>query len=74
MMGIRPRGLNPKPNLTPPKRAYIIADNSWKTGWFARSADGSNVCERGAPLVAADDDIFYFVNDRNCKSLRQFIC
>jgi hypothetical protein len=46
----------------------IISDNSWSTGWFARSADGSNVCERGVPLVAAGGDVFYFVNDRNCKS------
>ncbi|KAL8876291.1 MAG: hypothetical protein Q9198_005488 [Flavoplaca austrocitrina] len=45
----------------------IITDNSWETGWFARSADGSNMCKRGAPLVAADGDVFYFVNDRSYK-------
>lgn len=33
----------------------IISDNSWSTGWFARSADGSNMCERGVPLAAAGD-------------------
>jgi hypothetical protein len=45
----------------------IISDNSWSTGWFARSADGSNICERGAPLAAAGGDVFYFVDDPNCK-------
>jgi hypothetical protein len=29
----------------------IISDNSWSTGWFARSNDGSNVCEQGVPLA-----------------------
>ncbi|KAH8689263.1 hypothetical protein GQ44DRAFT_720509 [Phaeosphaeriaceae sp. PMI808] len=51
----------------------IISDNSWSTGWFARSADGSNVCERGAPLVAADGDVFYFVSHRTCQSQPQSI-
>lgn len=46
----------------------IICDNSWKTGWFARSADGSDICERDVPLAATDSDVFYFVGDPNCKS------
>ncbi|KAH8726888.1 hypothetical protein GQ44DRAFT_141882 [Phaeosphaeriaceae sp. PMI808] len=45
----------------------IIADNSWKPGWFARASDGSAVCELGVPLAAADGDLFYFVEDRDCK-------
>ncbi|KAF2174833.1 hypothetical protein K469DRAFT_97923 [Zopfia rhizophila CBS 207.26] len=44
----------------------IISNNSWSTGWFARSANSSNVCERGAPLVAANGDVFYFVSHRTC--------
>jgi hypothetical protein len=51
----------------------IISDNSWSTGWFARSADGSNICERGVPLAAAGGDVFYFVDDASCKSQRLFI-
>lgn len=46
----------------------IIADNSWNSGWFARSSDGSNVCDRGAPLVASDGDVFYFVDHATCQS------
>jgi hypothetical protein len=45
----------------------IICDNSWSTGWFARSNDGSNVCEQGLPLAAVGD-VFYFVNDQTCES------
>ncbi|KAF2461866.1 hypothetical protein BDY21DRAFT_359903 [Lineolata rhizophorae] len=45
----------------------IISDNSWSTGWFSRSADGSNVCERGVPLAAADGNVFYFVSHRTYK-------
>jgi hypothetical protein len=52
----------------------IISDNSWSTGWFARSADGSNMCERCVPLAAAGGDVFYFVNHQSCKSQRRFIC
>ena len=50
----------------------IISDNSWSTGWFARSNDGSNVCEQGVPL-AADSDVFYFVDDQTCKSQSQLV-
>ncbi|KAF1815211.1 hypothetical protein P152DRAFT_248752 [Eremomyces bilateralis CBS 781.70] len=45
----------------------ITSDNSWSTGWFARSADGSKMCTPGVPLVASDGDVFYFVSDRNYK-------
>jgi len=37
----------------------MISSNSWSTGWFARSVNGSNLCERGVLLVAADGDVFY---------------
>jgi hypothetical protein len=50
----------------------IISDNSWSNGWFARSNDGTSVCEQGVPL-AADSDVFYFVNDRKCKSQPHFV-
>jgi HNH endonuclease len=43
----------------------IISDNSWNSGWFARSKDGTNVCEPGVPLTA-DVDVFYFVNNQMC--------
>ena len=44
----------------------IISDNSWSTGWFARSKDGSNACEKRLPL-AADCDVFYFVGSETCE-------
>jgi len=44
----------------------IISDNSWSTGWFARSKDGNNVCEKDL-LLAADGDVFYFVGNQGCK-------
>jgi len=45
----------------------IIADNSWKTGWFARASDGSAVCQPGVPLAAADGAVFYFADNWDCK-------
>ncbi|KAF2433996.1 hypothetical protein EJ08DRAFT_694026 [Tothia fuscella] len=44
----------------------IISDNSWSTSWFARSRDGSTVCEKGLPL-ATESDVFYFVGSKNYK-------
>jgi hypothetical protein len=49
----------------------IICDNSWSNGWFARSNDGTNVCERGVPLAAGTGtDVFYFVGHPTCKIRR----
>ncbi|KAF2103266.1 hypothetical protein NA57DRAFT_72241 [Rhizodiscina lignyota] len=38
----------------------IIADNSWSTGWFARSRDGNKICKQGIPIDAASGDVYYF--------------
>jgi hypothetical protein len=35
----------------------IICDNSWSTGWFAWSKDGSNACEQGL-LLTADRPVY----------------
>ena len=51
----------------------IIADNSWSTGWFARSSDGSDRCAVGMPLSVASGKVFYFVNDRNCESRQCYL-
>ena len=44
----------------------IISDNSYNSGWFARSKDGKHVCDRGSPLKAGE--VFYFATaDKSCK-------
>lgn len=46
----------------------IVCDNSYGTGWFAKSRDGSNVCPSGAPLKAGE--VYYFAfEDRSCRCL-----
>jgi hypothetical protein len=36
----------------------IICDNSYSSGWFARSRGGSRICDPGAPLKAGE--VYYF--------------
>jgi hypothetical protein len=44
----------------------IISDNSWDSGWFARSRDGEQPCDRGQPLKAGE--VWYFAAaDPACK-------
>lgn len=44
----------------------IICDNSYGSGWFARSQDGNHVCDPGAPLKAGE--VYYFATvDQACK-------
>jgi hypothetical protein len=44
----------------------IISDNSYGSGWFARSNDGNHVCHPEAPLEAGD--VYYFAAaDPTCK-------
>jgi hypothetical protein len=38
----------------------IIADNSWRTGWFSRSVDGRGRLEPNELLTG---EVFYFVGD-----------
>jgi hypothetical protein len=46
----------------------IVCDNSYGTGWFAKSRDGSRICATGTPLVAGE--VYYFATeDRSCRSL-----
>jgi len=46
----------------------IVCDNSYGTGWFAKSRDGSRICATGTPLVAGE--AYYFATeDRSCRSL-----
>ena len=44
----------------------IICDNSYDSGWFAKSSDGSHTCDRGSPLKAGE--VYYFATvDKSCK-------
>ena len=44
----------------------IICNNSYDSGWFARSRDGNHVCKPGAPLKAGE--VYYFAaGDQTCK-------
>jgi hypothetical protein len=46
----------------------IICDNSYRSGWFARSRDGNHSCDPGVPLKAGE--VYYFAAaDRTCSSL-----
>jgi hypothetical protein len=43
----------------------IIANNTWSTGWFARSRDGRVVCPPGQPMAVASGDVYYSPKIRN---------
>lgn len=44
----------------------IICDNSYNSGWLARSKDGTNICNSKAPLDAGV--VYYFAtSDKSCK-------
>ena len=49
----------------------IIADDSWRTGWFSRYVDGRNRLEPNMLLTGV---VFYFVGDENSDlSLRSVL-